>query len=204
MSEGPSGVARIEAFSDGVFAIAITLLVFGLKAPAPEVAAAEGLWRALARLWPSFVAYALSFAIIGIMWANHHNIFRYIERANHAFVMWNLGLLFCVGFLPFPTAVLAEYLPSPPQRTAGAVFYGATLTVTAVFFNLLWRYAAGGRRLLRPGADPELVAAVTREYRLGPPIYAMATAAAYVSVAASLTIHAALAALYLIPNRSRP
>src|SRR5215470_10879012 len=104
VSEGPSGVARIEAFSDGVFAIAITLLVFGLKAPAPEVAASEGLWRALARLWPSFVAYALSFAIIGIMWANHHNIFRYIERANHAFVMWNLGLLFCVGFLPFPTA----------------------------------------------------------------------------------------------------
>src|SRR5580693_5887341 len=92
--EGPAGVERLEAFSDGVFSIAITLLVLEIHVPPMDAAGSGGLWRALAEQWPSYAAYALSFAIIGIMWANHHNIFRYIARTNHAFLMWNLGLLF--------------------------------------------------------------------------------------------------------------
>jgi len=138
------------------------------------------------------------------MWANHHNIFGYIGRANHTFVMLNLALLFCVAFLPFPTAVLAQYLPSPEHRTAAAVLYGGTLTVTAVAYNAVWRYAAGGGRLLKRDADRQLADAVTREYRVGPFLYGAATLVNVLNVWASLAIHVFLAGLYVVPNRSRP
>ena len=202
--EGSTGVARIEAFSDGVFAIAITLLVLDIHVPPPEAFGSGGVWGALAAQWPSYAAYVLSFAVIGIMWANHHNIFRYIGRANHLFVMVNIALMFCVALLPFPTAALARYLPRPEARTAATVLYGATLTCTALVYNLLWHYAARGRRLLRAEADQRLVRAVTREYAVGPICYALATLVALVNVWASLGIHAVLAALYVVPNRARP
>jgi uncharacterized membrane protein len=197
--------ARVEAFCDGVFAIAATLLVLDMRVPPRDaVAAAAGLWRALGQHWSAYAAYALSFLIIGIMWANHHNIFRYIGRANHPFVMLNLALLFWVAALPFPTALLAEYLPLPGERTAAVVLYGATLTGSAIAYNALWRYAALGRRLLKPDADQRLVDAVTREYRVGPVLYAVATLVALFNVWASLAIHGLLAGLYVLPNRSRP
>jgi TMEM175 potassium channel family protein len=201
-SEGLAGVARVEAFSDGVFAIAITLLILEIRVPADIPAG--GLWAALTGLWSSYAAYALSFLIIGIMWANHHNIFRYIGRANHAFVMLNVALMFWVAFLPFPTAVLARYLPLAGDRTAATVLYGGTLTLTALCYNVLWRYAATRRRLLLPEADQHLVDGVTREYRFGPLFYLVATLVAFVSVWASLAIHAGLAGLYVLPTKSRP
>jgi uncharacterized membrane protein len=202
--EGAAGAARVEAFSDGVFAIAITLLILEIRVPPQEVARATGLWHALGQQWSSYGAYVLSFAIIGIMWANHHNIFRYIARVNHLFVMLNIALLLCVAFLPFPTAVLAAYLPSPGERTAATAFYGGVLTVTGVFFNVLFRYAAAGRRLLRRDADQQLVNAVTREYAVGPVLYAIATLLALLNVWVSLALHALLALIYVVPSRSRP
>ena len=202
--EGLAGVARIEAFSDGVFAIAITLLILEIHVPALDGVARHGLWHELGALWSSYAAYVLSFLIIGIMWANHHNIFRYIGRANHAFVMLNVALMFWVAFLPFPTAVLARYLPLPDQRTVVVVLYGATLTCTAVCYNVLWRYAATRRRLLRPDADQHLVDGVTSEYRFGPLFYLVATLVAFVNVWIRLAIHAALARLYVLPPKSRP
>src|SRR5258705_1411176 len=129
------GVERLEAFSDGVFAIAITLLILEIRVPAARVAEV-GLQDALVEEWPSYIAFVLSFAVIGIMWANHHNIFCYIGRTSHNLLLLNLGLLFCVVFLPFPTAILAEYLPSREYRTIAAVIYAATLTVTANNFNV--------------------------------------------------------------------
>ena len=195
---------RLGAFCDGVFAIAITLLILEIRVPAADAVARAGLWRELGSRWPSYGAYALSFAIIGIMWANHHNIFRYIGRSNHVFVMLNIGLLMGTAFLPYPTAVLAAYLPVPGARTAATVLYGGTLTFTAILFNAVWRYAAAGRRLLRPEADARLVAWVSREYLFGPVLYAGATLIAFASVWVSLGIHAVLAALYFLPNPSRP
>lgn len=198
------GIGRIEAFSDGVYAIAITLLILEIRVPDAGAISAAGLWSALAAQWSSYGAFLLSFAIIGIMWANHHNIFRYIGWTNHRFLMLNLGLLLCTAFLPYPTAVLARFLPDPAERTAATVFYGATLTVTAVFYNVLWRYAATGRRLLRADADQKLVDGVTREFRFGPALYLAATLVAFVNVWISLAIHAGLAALYVLPTPSRP
>ena len=201
---GSAGVARTEAFSDGVFAIAITLLILEIRVPPQDAARAAGLWRALGEHWSSYGAYVLSFAIIGIMWANHHNIFRYIDRVNHVFLMLNMALLLCVAFLPFPTAVLAAYLPSPGERTAATAFYGGVLTLAGVIYNMLWRYAAAGRRLLRRSADQQLVDAITREFSLGPVLYAVATLLAFLNVWLSLAIHALLALIYVVPNRARP
>ena len=199
--EGLAGVARVEAFSDGVFAIAITLLILEIRV---HPVAPGGLWHALGGLWSSYAAYLLSFAVIGIMWANHHNIFRYIGSVNHLFVMLNVALLFWVAFLPFPTAVLAQYLPLPADRTAATAFYGGTLTATAIVYNALWRYAVSGRRLLRRDTDQRLVDGVTREYNFGPVFYLVATLVAFVSVWVSLAIHAGLALLYVLPTKSRP
>jgi uncharacterized membrane protein len=118
--------------------------------------------------------------------------------------MLNLALLFFTVLLPFPTAVLATYLPSLEARTPAVVFYGANLVATAICFNLLWRYASTGRRLLRAEADQTRVDAVTAEYRLGPISYLAATLLAFVSVWISLGIHGLLAAMFLLPNKSRP
>jgi len=200
-----SDTNRLETFADGVFAIAITLLVIEIHSPDhDQIAQLGGLSHALVQLWPSYVGYVVSFVVIGIMWANHHNIFRYIGRANHVLVMLNLGLLFFVAFLPFPTAILAEYLPSPENRTTATVFYGSNLVFTALFFNVMWRYATTGRRLIRADADQQGIDGVTKEYRFGPVLYAAAALIALVNVWVSLAIHAGLAALYAVPSKSRP
>jgi len=143
----------------------------------------------------------MSFAVIGIMWANHHNVFRLVQRSNPVFVGLNTLLLLCVSFLPFPTAVLAEYLRVPGERTTAALVYGGTLTVTAVAFNALWLYASRWGALLRADVDAEKVRTITRRFAPGAPLYLTATLLALWSVTASLAMHGALAMLYLLPER---
>ncbi|HET7095346.1 MAG TPA: TMEM175 family protein, partial [Thermomicrobiales bacterium] len=144
---------RLEAFSDGVIAIAITLLVLELRAPELPEASPAALWRALGDLWPAYVGYVISFATIGILWANHRTIFEVIDRVDHELVLTNLLLLFCIGVIPFPTSLVADYLGRPAERTAVLVYSGWFL-LTALSFNLVWRAAARDGRLLDPNADP--------------------------------------------------
>lgn len=198
--------ARIEAFSDGVIAIAITLLVLDVKVPPHE--GVRDLWDALGDLWPNYVGFALSFVIIGIIWANHHEMFGFIVRANRTLVLINLLFLLCVGFLPFPTALLAEYLGHDGERAAVNVYSGSMLAM-AVAYNLLWWYPRHAG-LLDPDANPRAVADMVRSFRLGPPSYLLAFALSFVSTWASLVLLALLALTYLIPpswletRRSRP
>ena len=189
---------RIEAFSDGVFAIAITLLILEVRLPPDN---GDPLSRRLGQAWPGYVAFVLSFLVIGIMWANHHTNFVLIDRCTHGLVVANLLLLLCVSFVPFPTKILAEELrhAGADQRTA-AVLYNGSFVVTAVFFNLMWRVAATGNRLIKPGSEA-VAAAVTRRYRFGVPSYLAATLVALWSVPLSLAINGALAVLYLLPQR---
>jgi len=188
---------RLETFSDGVFAIAITLLILDVRLPSGHAS----LTHRLADTWPGYVGYVISFLIIGIMWANHHGIFRLIARTSHGLVVANLLLLLCVAFIPFPTAVLAENLRAGghDQRVA-AVFYSGVFTVTAAFYNLLWTTAARGNRLIAPGSEAA-AAEVTRRFRYGIPRYLLATVVAVVSVPASLAIDGALALFYILPQR---
>jgi uncharacterized membrane protein len=191
---------RIEAFSDGVFAIAITLLILEVRLPPDD---GSPLAHRLTEAWPGYVAFLISFLVIGIMWANHHSDFHLIGRATHGLVVANLLLLLCVSFVPFPTKILAEELrhAGDDQRVA-ALLYNGTFVVTATLFNLVWRVAATGNRLIRPGADAQAAAAeVTRRYRFGVPSYLAAFLAAIWSVPLSLAINGGLALFYLRPRR---
>jgi uncharacterized membrane protein len=192
----------LEAFSDGVFAIAITLLVLEIRVPhADTTGQGATLVAALRNLWPSYLGYLLSFVTIGIMWANHHAIFRYVRHCDRYFLLLNVALLMGIAFLPFPTAVLAEYLPDPLGRRTAVALYSATLVGIALAFNAVWWYAVWDERLLADGHDREAVRTISGRYILGPVSYAVSFALAFVNVWASLGVHAVLAAVYLIPEQ---
>jgi uncharacterized membrane protein len=203
MSSTPSETFRLEAFADAVFAIAITLLVIEIRLPPhEEVLRIGGVGPVLLQLWPSYVGYAISFIVIGIMWANHHNLMKLVDRVDHGFVTLTLLLLLCVAFLPFPTAVMAEHLadPDPHERAVAVAFYCGCFTVTAVFYFLMWWHAARGRRLIASHVSDEAVRAITRAYAPGSFLYMTATILAFVNVGLSLAIVVGLAALYMLPK----
>jgi uncharacterized membrane protein len=181
-TEDAKETGRVEAFSDGVFAIAITLLVLELKVPHLEDGGGNGrLAAALVRQWPSYLGFVTSFATILIMWVNHHRMFSFIRRADAPFLYANGLLLFVVTLVPFPTAILAEYFEKPGATTAGLV-YGGTFVLGSIAYTVLWRTAIGrGGRLLRAGVSEEHLAQLTRSYRWGLPMYALATLAALIS-----------------------
>ena len=186
----------MEAFSDGVFAIAITLLI--LAVGIEQSLASGDLRHTLIHLWPAYIAYIVSFLTIGIMWVNHHQIFRHFERVDRPLLLLNILLLMCISFTPFPTRVVADNAQNAGNRQAAAVLYGATMTLTAICFFAVWIY--GSRRLLRPDADRREVDGITRTYLPGAPTYALATALAFVSSALSLILFAAIALFYAISS----
>ena len=188
--------SRVEAFSDGVYAIAITLLILEIKIPQPGPVP---LSIQLLRQWPSYVSYVISFAFIGIMWINHHRMFTHIKRCDNNLMLLNLALLFGVTAVPFPTAVLAAHLGYPGERAA-AFFYNGTYVFIALVFNFLWRYAASPKRhLLSHDVDAEAVAHITRQYSFGPVPYLGCLALAYVNVKLSLLANMALACFFALP-----
>lgn len=192
---------RLEAFSDGVFAIAITLLIIEIRPPHLETGqGSPELVRALLDLWPAYLGYVISFLTIGIMWINHHYIFGFIARTDPTLVALNTLFLLCVAFIPFPTALLAEYLGHPGQQVA-ALAYGGWFTVTAITYNLLWRYPTRGRRLIEPAVPQATLDAVRRRFNFGPPVYLIATLLALVSPVLSIGVQLVLALVYLLPYR---
>jgi uncharacterized membrane protein len=187
---------RVEAFSDGVFAIAITLLI---RAVGIEQSIAKGsVEHQLLHLWPAYIAYAVSFLTIGIMWVNHHQVFRHFERVDRTLLLLNILLLMCISFTPFPTRVVADSAQNGADRQAAAVLYGLTMTCTAICFFAVWIY--GSRKLLRADTDMREVSGITRSYLPGAPTYALATAIAFVSSVASLIIFGVSAVFYAISS----
>jgi TMEM175 potassium channel family protein len=138
---------RVEAFSDGVFAIAITLLVLEIGVPESDF---DDLWRGIAYQWPAYLAYATSFITIGGIWLAHHGIFRRLQYANMPVMLINLLLLMAVSFLPFPTKLMAEAIQSVEAERAAVIFYGGSLLVISFLFSALWGSVARDRHLLRP------------------------------------------------------
>jgi len=182
----------MEAFSDGVFAIAITLLVLDLRVP--EVGDGS-LAHALVRQWPADASYAVSFLTIGIIWINHHGLMRHIDRCDRVLLSLNIFLLMMVAVVPYPTALISHYARSP-NATAAAVYYGAVMVTMALVFNAIWHYAIRAG-LLVPGPDAREVSGITRSYLPGPLLYLTATLLAFVSSDASLVMYAAIAIFYL-------
>ncbi|HEX2326797.1 MAG TPA: TMEM175 family protein [Chloroflexota bacterium] len=152
------GFARLVSLSDGVFAIALTLLAIDVRLPelAPEQVDA-GLPAAVLGLTPQFLVYALSFLIIAGFWMEHHRMFHHIERYDYQLIWTNFGLLLSVAFLPVPNNTLSRY----PGEEAAALFYAASLLVTGMWQVALWRYASRGRRLVAADLDPRVVHYVT-------------------------------------------
>jgi uncharacterized membrane protein len=151
---------RLEAFSDGVFAIAITLLILEVNVPERGF---EDLWRGIADQWPSYLAYATSFLTIGAMWLVHHGIFRRLASADGMVMRLNLLLLMLVSFLPFPTKLMAEAInkTNHTERVA-VIFYGLALLAISIVTSALWRYIAEHRDLLVPGITDAEVTAITQ------------------------------------------
>jgi uncharacterized membrane protein len=192
--------SRAEAFSDGVFAIAITLLVLEIDVPAPG---SGSLGHELLAQWPSYAAYVVSFLTIGIIWINHHAMFRRLRVVDHSILVWNLLLLMSVGVLPFTTALMAAYLKQSNGEGLAAAIYSGSFLVMSLFF------AATNRHILfsRPQLLEESVDEKTRREALSRGVagllpYLLATILAFVSPYATLAICGAVAAFYALPFAS--
>jgi uncharacterized membrane protein len=190
--------ARLETFADGVFAIAATLLILNVDAQVHEGTGELG--RRLAEIWPSYIAYAVSFVTIGIIWSNHHTVMAQLGRVNRTFLLLNIFLLVCVAFVPFPTRLIAENLRERQELEPAALAYGATMTVMSICYLTLWLYAIRGGRLLREDSDPRTVSGITRSYLPGTPFYLTATLLAFVSPLASVALFGAIAVFYVIES----
>jgi len=189
--------SRLETFADGVFAIAITLLVLGIRIPA----ASEDLAKSLAAQWPSFFAYIVSFLTIGIMWVQHHRLFTAIGRSNSTFAMINVIFLMFIAFVPYPTVVLAEHVgPDRSGWLLATFLYGGTMVVIAIMFNAIWAYAASRNgHLLRENVATAVRDVGARGYRFGPPLYGLLTLLALVHPVVSLIGFAAFAVYWASP-----
>jgi uncharacterized membrane protein len=194
------GTNRLESFSDGVIAVAITLLVLGIAVPRPPQ---QHLTHQLANAWPQYAAYVVSFLTIGIIWINHHAMISRLREADHSILILNLLLLMSIGILPFATDLMATYLRESSGESIAAAVYGGAFLVMAVFFALLNRHILLNRAHM---LDAELSEEERRRILLrsvsgvGP--YLVATALAYVSPFVTLAICGALAVYYALPIAS--
>ena len=206
MSAEPSGgsrlssTSRVEAFSDGVMAIAITLLVMELKIPTDV---ADGrLLEALAERWPSYAAYVAAFLTIGIIWLNHHTLLTKIARFDTRLHWLNLLLLFGVATLPFPTALLADYVNLGGENAKVAAFaYGLISTAMALPWGFMWRHLLRHPELLEPGSDVDRYRAEGGRGWIGVPIYGAATLISLAVPLVALGLYVAIAALYAVTSQ---
>jgi uncharacterized membrane protein len=182
---------RLETFSDGVFAIAATLLVLELG-----VSSGDDLGHALLHIWPQFLAYITSFVTIGIIWMNHHHTVSLIARTDRTMLFINNLLLLTIAFLPFPTKLVGDYLRDDGEQAA-ALAYAATLVVMAILHQVWWRYARGNRRLIADETPDSALRAVDRAYAPGVPMYGAVFVVAFFSPLAAVLLTFAIAAFYL-------
>jgi uncharacterized membrane protein len=200
MDEKETG--RLEAFSDGVFAVAITLLVLSFQPPtASERFIDSALLGFLYNQWPMLFAFVTSFATIGVMWINHHRLFKHIKRTDTGLLLLNLLLLLFIVFIPYPTALLAQQYALHPDQHLAAVVYSGTYVIMAICFNLLWRYASYHNRLLGKDVDQRAVMAISRQYLFGPVFYLITFGVAWINVPACIILNFLFALFFALPGR---
>src|SRR5437868_1733048 len=193
---------RLEAFSDGVFAVAITLLVLSFQPPtAPDKLIDSALLGFLYNQWPMLFAFVTSFATIGIMWINHHRLFKHIKRTDTGLLLLNLLLLLFIVFIPYPTALLAQQYALHPDQHLAAVVYSGTYVIMAACFNLLWRYTSYHNRLLGKDVDQRAVMAISRQYLFGPVFYLITFGVAWINVPACIILNFLFALFFAVPGR---
>jgi TMEM175 potassium channel family protein len=195
--------SRLEAFSDGVLAIAITLLVIEIRPP--ELHQGDRLAQALWAQWPSYLAYLVSFLTIGVIWLNHHRVFEQVARVDGPLLLLNLNLLLWTGLIPFPTAVVAEHLRDGGEaaRTASALYCGVLLLM-GLAFGALFAWVTHTDRLLRRLPPPGVVRAARLRFTVGLVVYAVALALSLVSAPLALALCGLMALYYAFDNASVP
>ena len=186
--------SRAEAFSDGVFAIAATLLVLELKIP---LTAPGELLGALLDAWPSYATYVVSFLTIGIIWVNHHAVMERIKSVDRLLLFLNLVFLMAVAAIPFPTALLADYLQAGHDEGLASAIYGTTMAVMGIAFGIVWAYAVLSDDLLYDGIDPDRARRSLLIFMVGSPLYLLAIGVSLLSAELALAIYALLALFYL-------
>jgi uncharacterized membrane protein len=191
------GKGRIEALADGVFAIAMTLLILDVKVPPRGEEPMDDLARQLWALWPRFAAYGVTFIIVGVFWVGHHAQLNFVRRADRPFMWLNVLFLLFISALPFSTGLLGQHHDNP----VAIAFYCGNLILAGVVLYIQLLYAAGPGRLFDPDLDPRFIRAGGYRILMGPMIYALAIPVAFVSPAASLALCALAPVLYLIPGR---
>jgi uncharacterized membrane protein len=173
---------RLEAFSDGVFAIAITLLILEIKIPHHEDIDKFGsLSWYLLNLWPSIFAYVFSFVIIGIYWANHHYLFKLFKKTDHTFNMINVLFLMGISFLPYPTAILGDYITDDLEGASAVTFYAIGITIPSLFWLTMWLYASYKGRLTDQRLKPEFIKKLTAIFVISNVIYISAVVISFFS-----------------------
>jgi uncharacterized membrane protein len=188
---------RLEAFSDGVFAIAVTLLVLDIGISAT---AGHDLLGAIRGLWPSYLAYVASFSTIGAAWLAHNAITEYLERADAAFVRLNLLLLLIVSFLPFPTRLVAEYIRQDKAERVAVTFYGIVLVLATTMLLVLWRYAVRAK-LVRPDLADEEIELLTERLTPGLGAYLVLIVSGLFLPVIAVIGFLGIALYYIIPFR---
>lgn len=189
-------VARFETFSDSVFAIAATLLVFNLHVPdLSHLTSAQSTLR-LALLWPQLLEYATSFAIIGVLWINHHALFHFLKKVDRVSLIINLVLLMCVAFIPYPTALMAQY----PSNRAAVILFGSTMAAAGFVFSALWFYAVRQHFRYEPHIDRRFIRDASMWTVGYPAAYFLATALALVDPRLSIALYAIIPIVYLLPG----
>jgi uncharacterized membrane protein len=191
--------ARLEAFSDGVFAVAITLLILEINVPG-----GEHLWHQLKEEWPSFASFFVSFWVIGIIWVNHHGLLDHLKRTDRQVLYLNLLVLMTVVFIPFSTALMAEHLKSGADERVAAIVYALAFFAMGIAFNFFWTYVIKHRRELGVEIPDEEIRRTSISFMIGSPIYAVAVITAFISPAVVLIIVAAVAVYYMVAGMRSP
>jgi uncharacterized membrane protein len=184
---------RVEAFSDGVFAVAATLLIFNITI---DKTAPGGLLAALLAAWPKYAAYVASFLTIGVMWLNHHGLFERIARLDRALMFINLLLLMAIVFIPFSTAELGANIQVPSDANTAAGLYAINASVIALFFGVLWIYALTHPHLLAPNVDRQAALRAWPRFSAGSVVYLSCIPISQFSPIAVVIVCAALAVYY--------
>ena len=189
--------SRMEALSDGIFAIASTLLVLDLAIPAVS----SDVGRSLLHQWPTYLAYLVSFATIGNAWLNHSVITEYLERADAILLRLNLVLLFFVSVLPFPTHMVAEYLSNNSAERIAVTVYGLNLLAIGAFTSLTWHYALAEHLIRRDNSEDD-VRAISAKLDPSLASYAVAIGIGLLWPQVAVVLYLAIALFVIIPFRA--
>ena len=200
-SDNERDTGRLEAFSDGVMAVAITLLILDIHVPG--FVPGHDLLGLLLSNVVGYLGYITSFIVIGLFWANHHYMFKYIKQTDHFLLLLNTLTLMCLVFIPFATSLLVEHFSDSYSYTA-AMIYTGSLLLTSIMYNVLWWYASAHHRLLDEDLPSDVIKMMTRRYLVSLPFYLLTLFIAKISVEATLVLYILISLFYALPVNHLP